>query len=252
MEPSGPPAFVALPQRTRESIVAELRQTTQFAYDHAVPIIISLPPKANAPESLRSATAFLVQPNEQIYLGTADHVWRSYLRRKADGESVVCQVGTLLLDEARAAPIRDITYDLAFFPISRAEAAKVGATLSTAVAGWPPPVPSVGSFVSFAGCPEYRRNHDSQSHVGFGTFGSIMEVTAVAEHHIVCQFQRDMWVTYGPELPPSPGDDLSGMSGGPAFSLASPLSMPMIGLISEFSSNLELLYINHFAHVQLA
>ena len=35
----------------------------------------------------------------------------------------------------------------------------------------------------------------------------------------------------------------SEMSGGPVFSLAEPLSMPLVGLISEFNPNLELLRI---------
>lgn len=251
MNTIGPSDFLKLPDDRRAAILAELKQTTQFAYDHAVPVVISLPPRAKDRSSLRSASGFFVQVGEQIYLGTADHVWKSFLTRRANGEDVIFQAGRFAVDANRTDVYRDEFRDVAFIPVTKEEARRSGHTVSSAAHGWPPPHPSVGSYVVFSGCPERLGDQDTDDHIGMGSFSSIMRVTSASEEHVVCQFDREMWVSDGPNPPPAPGADLSGMSGGPVFSLEHPLSMPLIGLIFEFSSNLELMYIRTFANVRL-
>ena len=251
MDPVGPPEFLNLPNDRRAVILAEIKQTTQFAYDHAVPVVISLPPKAKNRAGLRSASGFLLKVGSQIYLGTADHVWKSFLTRRANGEDVIFQAGRFAVDASRPGVYRDEFRDLAFIPITEDDARRSGHIVSSAPHGWPPPYPAIGSYVVFSGCPERLRDQDSDDHVGFGSFSSIMRVTSASEEHVVCQFDREMWVSDGPNPPPAPGDDLSGMSGGPVFSLERSLSIPLIGLIFEFSANLDLMYIRTFTSVRL-
>lgn len=132
------------------------------------------------------------------------------------------------------------------------EARLSGQLIASTAHGWPPPLPRVDSYVAFSGCPERLREQLASDHVGIGSFSSIMRVRSATDDNIVCQLERETWVSDGPLLPPALGDDMSGASGGPVFSLDHPLDVPLIGLIYEFApglfgSQIELLYISPLA-----
>ncbi len=246
-----PAEFRALPLIRQATIPAEIKQTLQLAYDHAVPIVIALPP-GFADNDLRSASGFFVRIDGQTYLGTADHVWRQYLSRRAAGAQVIFQAGRFAIDRDRPGILRDRVGDIALIPVTEQEARRSGQLVASTAACWPPPIPRVGSYVAFSGCPERLRDRDAHDHIGFGSFSFIMRVTSVTADNIICQFERDTWVSDGPLLPPAPGDDMSGASGGPAFSLDHSLHVPLVGLIYEFTpglfgSEIELLYLRPLA-----
>ena len=247
---TGPPEFAALPDDVRRAYLTQIGQTRDYAYDHAVPLVIAKPAHSGARGSLRSASGFFAQINGRYYLGTADHVWRAFLERTVDGQDVIFQVGSLRILPDRPGVYRDPARDIAFIPVLESEARRSARIISSTPRGWPPPRPIEGSYVVFSGCPEVLRDHVDDSRLEFGAFSSIMRVTSASEEHIVCQFEREIWISDYRKAPP-PGTDLSGMSGGPVFSLADPLSMPLVGLIYEFSSDLELLYIRTFSNVLL-
>jgi hypothetical protein len=212
--------------------------------------VIARPANSGDRSSVRSASGFFVRINDRVYLGTADHVWRSFLERVAQGQGVIFQAGGLRIEADRPEVVRDPDRDVAFIPISKSETRRCKHTISSAARGWPPPLPKKDTYVVFSGCPEVLRDHASDSSLEFGYYSAIMRVTTASEAHIVCQFEREIWVTDYRKIPP-PGTDLSGMSGGPVFSLDDPLSMPLVGLISEFSPSLELLYVRTFAEFRL-
>ena len=114
--------------------------------------------------------------------------------------------------------------------------------------GWPPPHPKKGSYVLVVGFPAILREQPRQDRLDFNSLSAMLQITAVAERHIVCQFERAHWVSYNPNGVPSPGTDLGGMSGGPVFSVGN-LAFPLVGLVSEFSRDFELLYIKTLSHV---
>jgi len=247
---TGPPDFAALPADVRRTHLTEIGRTGDFAYDHAIPIVIARPAHAGDRASLRSASGFVAQIKGRFFLGTADHVWRAFLDRVANSEDVIFQAGSLRITPDRPNVYRDPDRDIVFIPISEGEARRSARLVSSSPRGWPPPRPPEGSYVVFSGCPEVMRDHVNDSRLEFGSFSSIMRVTSARDEHIVCQFEREIWISDYRKVPP-PGMNLSGMSGGPVFSLADSLSIPLIGLIYEFSADLELLYIRTFANAHL-
>ena len=251
-----PADFRALPLDRQAVIIAEMKQTLQLAYDHAVPIIVALPPKYPDP-GLRSASGFFVRVQDQTYLGTADHVWRWYLERRESVDEVMFQAGRFAVDRGRPGILRDAKHDLVLIPVTEQEVRRSGHLVASTATGWPPPLPRVNSYVVFSGCPERLRERDSSDHIGFGSFSSIMRVTSATSDNVICQFERESWLSDSVLPPPAPGDDMSGASGGPVFSLDHPLHVPLIGLIYEFNpglfgSEIELLYMRPLAAAQFA
>jgi hypothetical protein len=240
-----PADFMKLPEAKRQEIVTGMKATVQLAYDRVVPIVISAPPRSTVPSELRSASGFFVEISEQMYLGTAHHVWQHFQRRHRAGEGVVFQAGELTIKPDVAGIQDDAARDIIFVPVDAVEARRSGQTISSASLGWPPPPPAVGSFVVFSGCPETHRERDSRHHVEFGCFSSVMRVTDVSGHELVCEFERDTWIWDGPNGPPAPGADLSGMSGGPVFALGE-LAIPLVGLVRRFVDKWELLHVATF------
>ena len=251
-----PAEFRALPLERQAAIVTEMKQTLQLVYDHAVPIVVALQP-AFPDTEIRSASGFFVRIDGQTFLGTADHVWRRFLRRRTTGENVIFQAGRFAIEPDRQGILRDGKQDVVLIPGTEREARTSGQLVASTPDGWPPPIPRVGSYVAFSGCPELLRDRDSRDHIGFGSFSSIMRVTSVTADNVVCQFERDTWVSDGPVLPPAPGDNMSGASGGPVFSLDHPLHIPLVGLIYEFApglfgSEIELLYLRPLASARFS
>lgn len=249
-----PAEFHALSADRQASIIAEIKQTVQFAYDHAVPIVVALPPKS-PDQNLRSASGFFVEIDGQRYLGTADHVWRWFLARRQQGEDVIFQAGGFAVREDRAGLLRNAKWDVALIPVTEQEVRRSGHHVASLSAGWPPPLPRINSYIVFSGIPERLRERKPDSHVEFGSFSSIMRVTSVSAENIICQFEREHWVSEAVMPPPAPGEDLSGASGGPVFSLDYPLHIPLIGLIYEFNpglfgSDIELLHVRPMAAAQ--
>ena len=75
-------------------------------------------------------------------------------------------------------------------------------------------------------------------------------MTAGGTYHLVSQWDRDRIVNItGPDVPP-PGSDLGGMSGGPVF-LMRDLVYPLVGVITDFHSQWELLRVSHLGALPL-
>jgi hypothetical protein len=249
-----PTKFRALPASQQSAIITEVKSTVQLAYDHAVPIVIARP-ATQSDDDLRNASGFFIRIEGQIYLGTADHVWRQFLRRRDAGENVMFQAGRLAVNCDRTGVLRDEKQDIVLIPVSEKEAQRSGQLIASTASGWPPPLPRIDSYVAFSGCPERLRERHADGRIEFGSFSSIMRVTSATADNITCRFERDTWLSDGPLLPPAPGDDMSGSSGGPVFSLDYPLHLPLVGLIYEFSpglfgSGIELLYLRLLAAAQ--
>ncbi len=110
---------------------------------------------------------------------------------------------------------------------------------------WPPNEITRGDFVAFAGFPGRWRNYLSWYEISFDSFSSgACLVASVQEDYFVCQFEREYWVesfnTYGRngmEL-----DDIRGLSGGPVF-IYRELYWELVGIIYEFSSEFDLMYV---------
>jgi len=76
----------------------------------------------------------------------------------------------------------------------------------------------------------------------------LLQVTAVGSDYAVCQFFRENWISFDEHGVPPPGTELGGISGGPVVQLRN-LDYPLVGVVSEFSTDFELLHFKLLADV---
>jgi hypothetical protein len=95
------------------------------------------------------------------------------------------------------------------------------------------------------GYPAETRRQLSANGFEFPAFSVMLQVTAVSENRIVCQFTRENWISFGQKDIPAPGTNFGGISGAPVLAIL-PLTYPLVGLVSQFNSSFELLYVSTF------
>lgn len=220
----------------------------RFAYDHVFPITVAPPPSARKPDEFHSGSGFFVRIGGRAYLATADHVLNHYLVHRHNPAGILMQAAQFRLWPEERPIWRDEVSDIAFVEITETEARSVGRLIVDPPLGWPPRQPAVGSYVVYSGFPAYVRERPDAVTTHFNALSSLMRVATVGERYFVCQFEREEWVNFSHAQMPEPGTSLGGMSGGPVFANG-PLAFPLVGLISEFSQDFELLYVKSFESV---
>ena len=241
-----PESFDDLPPEEQRQVLTSGYEMTQLAYRHSTAICIAPPPSVGG--EISNGSGFIVDLRGEFYLGTAWHVVESWMRRRTQGEKVLFQVGDALITPADRLAWKDEENDLAFIRLTQGEVRVIGASVCETVLGWPPPHPTLGSYVLVAGYPKTIRAQPKPGEVQFNCLSTLLEITLVREHYVVCQFQRENWVTFDPHAIPPAGTPLGGMSGGPVLAVRN-LTYPLIGLISEFSHDYELLYLKTLSHL---
>jgi hypothetical protein len=197
---------------------------------------------------VNNGSAFVLQSSENYYLGTALHVVDAWLRRTEAGERLLFQVGHADLPPRDRFVWKSEPDDIAFLEIDAFDVQRIGVLPCETSGGWPPPTPRNGDQLMFAGFPGLLRERDGDNAVNFGSFVGTVSATTVREHHVVSQFEREHLISSDDRGVPPPGTDLGGMSGGPVFLLRK-LDYPLVGLISEYSAQFELLRIATFGHL---
>ena len=219
---------------------------TKLVFSYAAAINVSPPPSVGG--KINNGSGFVLRLDHGLYLVTAWHVVKFWLDRVGAGEKVLFQVRDALLVPSERIVWRDEENDIAFLDLRPEEVEKVNIHVCEPIAGWPPPHPPQGSYVLVSGFPAVIRKRPQPANVEFNALSSMLPVTSSRERHVVCQVERDDLVSFDEHGVPPPGTDLGGMSGGPAL-LVGKLSYPVVGLISEFSKDYELLYIRTLSHV---
>jgi hypothetical protein len=240
-----PERFEDLEPAERLRVLKAGSAMTHFVFGRAVAVLLSAPIGQSG--YLRSGSAFVLRLLDHDYLGTAWHVVKEWHDATSTGNKIVFQVGAVSLNPIDRLAWKDEQNDIAFLRLISGEAQRVGVQPSEPLFGWPPPHPESGSYLLLSGYPGIERRRPADDEFDFGAFSTMLQVTASHENYIVCQFQREHWISEGRDVPP-PGTDLGGMSGGPAL-LVKNLAYPLIGLISEFSRDYELLYVKTLSHV---
>ncbi len=212
---------------------------TQYAYRRAAAIIIGAP--AWRGKAIRSGSAFLIEQNGAHFLGTAWHVVAYWLEIRKRVKDLVFQVAEALLDPSQALIWKDEAADIAFLSLTAEQFGQIRIAVCEATKGWPPPRPERGDYVIMAGYPKIIRQQLGAIKFQFNALSSMLQVTSVGSDYAVCQFFRENWVSFDAHGVPPPGTDLGGISGAPVLQVRR-LDYPLIGLVSEFSKNLELLY----------
>ena len=234
-----PPDFASLPAEERSRILTAGHAMTEYAYRRAGAIIIGAP--AWKGRAIRSGSAFVVEQDGTHFLGTAWHVVAYWLRIRSRVNDLVFQVADALIDPTRSLVWKDETSDIAFLCLTSEQFRRIPIAVSESTQGWPPPRPEIGQYVIMSGYPKVIREQLGPSKIQFNALSSMLQVTSVGSDYAVCQFFRENWVSFDNHGVPPPGTDLGGISGAPVLQVRR-LDYPLIGLVSEFSPNLELLY----------
>jgi hypothetical protein len=177
-------------------------------------------------EILGQGSAFILRREDKLFLVTAAHVYRGYLRDRERHGGLYCQVQNCRvrdLSEHLVAcgnlnvplnePDRDA--DIAVFRLTPGAAGRIAKKPIDGPSGdWPAP-PKVGENVMFNGFPGQERIITNPGEISFGFYSVMTPVTSITDHQISCRFDRECWAdAHGLGQPPL-GYGLGGISGGP-------------------------------------
>lgn len=237
-----PDRFEDLPISEQDRVRQAGKQMGHLAFAHSAGIVIAPPPGSGAGR-VNSGSGFVLKLNGSYYLGTACHVVDSWINRTSGGERLLFQVGGADLPPADRVAWRDEATDVAFVRLDALDVERIGVRPCEPVLGWPPPTPAVGDSILFAGYPRTEREHPDSETIEFGCFTGLVSVTSVHDRHLICQFDRQHWISHdGGELPPLRAD-LGGLSGGPTM-LVRNLAYPLVGVVVEHNSEFELMRVS--------
>jgi hypothetical protein len=224
-------------------------EMVKFAQKHATAIMIAPPPSQYG--KLNTASGAILQVEGSYFLVTAAHVLAEYEARFQRDQRVKWQVGAVVFDPSERLAFRDDPSDVALFRLMMTEAPMTQVHISSAVAGWPPPHPSPGDFVIVSGYPAVDRQREGEKQILFNALSALFQVTTTGPGYFVCQWEREYMASFeGPGIPPQ-GMSLGGISGGPVFHVGS-LAYPLVGIVSQFQHDFELLRIATLDTVPLA
>ncbi len=243
-----PDGFRELPAEEQRRIRESGRAILDLAYRHTGHIIISSTPAANSP--FNSASCFLLKLEERIFLVTAEHVLEETEKLLKDDPTLKWQVGQLVIDPRERISFREVKTDRLFLLLRLTEVAQTGLPVLSAAAGWPTPTLKPGDYVAVAGFPAYMRERLSAAAIQFDCMTGIHRVTTVGAAYCVCQWEREEYITLRGSGAPPVGTKLGGMSGGPVLKIGA-IAFPVVGLVSQFHTDFELLRIATFDDIPL-
>lgn len=198
--------------------------------------IFGSPPPAPFAECKTACGVLLRHPSGLVML-TAEHVVADWEARLATDPSVVMQLDECIHCSVPKVTYRDTANDLVALSLGNVDESRLVTVPHEP--RWPLSTPSVGDTVYFCGYPKVLRQ-DNGTGALFADFSASVSVTSVGEEYFVCQFQREDWLDWGYGETPPVGTVLGGMSGAPVFMMAE-LYYPLVGVISQFGENLDLL-----------
>jgi trypsin-like peptidase len=246
MTPSQPVLFSDLSQDEQRRVLAGTDQVTRLAYRYALPLMITVSPSDNP---IRSGSACVLRLARATYLVTAHHIfarWKDLLISEGGGARVAFQALNSAIQPSSQVAYEDPPRDFVAFELSTRQTADLADVAYSPFGAWPPNPILPGQYIVAAGYPAFAREHTSTGEVGFGCVSSLHRVAAAGEGYAVCQFEREHWISTTPECLPPPTTSLGGLSGGPVLRLDQ-LSYPVVGLVSQFEQNFELLRLQTFA-----
>ncbi len=211
------------------------------------------PTRRSLPIRPNNGTATLLRLKGRPLAVTCSHVIQNFRERSVTNQPGFW-IGSLQVDPLERVITEDTRLDVAVLDLSGLNLSlisdhEIGSSFLDP-AEWPPQSPDAGDFISFGGFPGVWREHRQDDEVVFRSFSlGASEVTAVGDDYIVCQMNREYWVSSrglrGHDL-----HDFGGMSGGPAL-IWRGIRADLVGFIYEYSESLDLLYIRS-AHVLAA
>lgn len=199
-----------------------------------------------------NGTATLLELGSKKLAITCSHVLNLYRSLRRSGGPAIFQIGNVKLEPISQLIAEDSETDLAIIRLTEEQAndlARSGAHFFVP-ASWPPAPVKDGDWVSLGGYPGRFRERVAFDVMNLTSYSiGATPVTSATETKIGCRFERERWVwsrnTDGLVDP----DDFGGLSGGPAFVLR-PLHWEFAGIMFEFSSALDLMFLRPASAIQ--
>jgi hypothetical protein len=246
MATSQPVLFTDLAYEEQRRVLAGTDQVTRLAYRYAVPVMITVSP-SDTP--IRGASACVLRLARGTYLVTAHHIfarWKELVVSERGRGRVGFQVLNSAIQPSSQLAHEDPPRDFVAFELSTPQAAELTDAEYKPIGEWPPNPLLPGEYIVAAGYPAFTREQGPAGDVGFGCVSSLHRVAAAGEGYAVCQFEREHWISTTPARLPPPNTSLGGLSGGPVLRVGQ-LAYPIVGLVSQFEQNFELLRLQTFA-----
>lgn len=223
------------------------REISKFPLRFAVAALFGQRPTSKCVSDVRNGTVCLVDLGCGPIAITCSHVLEEYKRKLEKNEQTIFQIGDLeveplkkLIDESKALDLATINLNGENLE-KIANGEEIGACFFRPVR-WPPNEIKEGDFVAFGGFPGRWRQQPVRGEIVFASFSiGACRVASVMEDHIVCQFEREYWVSSMNTRPGEELRDLGGLSGAPVFILRD-LYWELIGIVYEFSPEFDLMY----------
>jgi len=226
------------------------QEMSKFPLRFAKMILFGDLPSPREPATINNGTASLVDLGNGPLAITCSHVIAAFRERLRAGRPSLFQIGNCRLDPLAQLISESDDFDLAVIGLRDDQAkeitsdGEIGSSFFRPVS-WPPKPVAQGDFIAFGGFPGQWRTQLDLDALEFGTYSvGSSGVTTVGDNYFVSQFEREYWVQVLNNKGPEHLSELGGLSGGPAF-VQRGLGFDFVGVIYEFSSNYELIYLRH-------
>lgn len=192
---------------------------------------------------LHNGSAFFLRVEGPTLLVTAAHVIRQLQEdRREHGEGVTSQLMNVGFDPLPTIIDIDDQLDIATCSVPEGLPARVGKWVYQRQADrWPPPPPTQGRGLFFAGYPGIYRDDPGADAISFGMYGGLSTATSVTDRDIVSQLDREHAEPLPGLDPPPLNAWLGGMSGAPGWTLTQ-VGWRLAGVLHQYSTDYELFY----------
>jgi hypothetical protein len=205
---------------------------------------------------IKNGTATLVNFGSGAIAITCHHNLDGYRKLLSEArQDAFFRIANVDLDPFSQLIDQDPSCDLATIRLSQRQAEELRADGCGPEASifepksWPSPLVEKGESVALGGFPGDLRELISPHWLRRNSFSiGATSVSSVTNHQFACQFERHLWVwaskRHSLEDAQQHARELGGLSGGPVFALRG-FSYDFVGIIYEFSSNLDILFAKH-------
>lgn len=225
-------------------------ELAKYPLRFSTPVFFGDFPRNNNPAKINNGSASLLNFGNGPLAITCFHVLNHYRSRIENGDKCLFQIGPCRLDPLNQLISENKELDIAVISLSEKQASEI--TKNDVISSsffqpicWPANPISKDEYIAFGGFPGKWRTQLTGGALEFGTYSSGgSRVDTVGNTYFITQFEREYWIQSLGLKDPVDLTELGGLSGGPAF-VSRGLYFDFIGIIYQFSSDYELLYLRN-------
>lgn len=231
-------------------------EMNKFPLRFAAPVFFGFLPAQDTHSKINNGTVSLITIGGRLLAITCSHVLSAFKGLLEEEPNCVFQIGNCKLDPLSQLVYEDEGLDLAVIELTKKQieeipdGGEIGASMFQPI-DWPSPKVKEGEFIAFGGFPGKWREEIKPGHIDFSTYSSgASGVTTCNDTCFVSQFEREYWVKSFDTRGVDHLAELGGLSGGPAFVFRE-LHWDFVGIIFEFSTDFELLYLRYSSLIEI-